>query len=160
MTQRSPLSSARVLDPPASDPDAVYAAMVDEFILAIPVAGQIVGASRGGVGGLVGKALAGGLDIRFGTEVERVERSGTGWRLLFDDTPGGAPGNERLAADAPLEATPAEQESASVSPPLTAERMAAGEFKIDVAILAGPDNLWIELNEIHEPADTNWFPGA
>jgi catechol 2,3-dioxygenase-like lactoylglutathione lyase family enzyme len=47
-----------------------------------------------------------------------------------------------------------------VAPPLTAERMAAGEFKIDVAILAGPDNLWIELNEIHEPADTNWFPGA
>ena len=35
---------------------------------------------------VVGKALAGGLDIRFGTEVERVERSGTGWRLLFDDT--------------------------------------------------------------------------
>jgi catechol 2,3-dioxygenase-like lactoylglutathione lyase family enzyme len=47
-----------------------------------------------------------------------------------------------------------------VAPPLTPERIEAGEFRIDVAILAGPDNLWIELNEIHEPADTSWFPGA
>ncbi len=47
-----------------------------------------------------------------------------------------------------------------ISPPLTAERIAAGEFRIDVAILVGPDNLWIELNEVKEPADTNWFPAA
>lgn len=45
-----------------------------------------------------------------------------------------------------------------VAPPLTAERIAAGEFKIDVAIMAGPDNLWIELNEVREPEDTQWFP--
>jgi len=45
-----------------------------------------------------------------------------------------------------------------IAPPLTAERIANGEYKIDVAILAGPDNLWIELNQITEPEDTNWFP--
>lgn len=49
-------------------------------------------------------------------------------------------------------------ETTYVAPPLTPERIADGEFRIDVAILAGPDNLWIELNEIREPADTNWFP--
>jgi catechol 2,3-dioxygenase-like lactoylglutathione lyase family enzyme len=45
-----------------------------------------------------------------------------------------------------------------IAPPLTAERLANGECKIDVAILVGPDNLWIELNQITEPEDTNWFP--
>lgn len=45
-----------------------------------------------------------------------------------------------------------------IAPPLTEERIANGEFSIDVAILAGPDNLWIELNEIREPEDTGWFP--
>lgn len=45
-----------------------------------------------------------------------------------------------------------------VAAPLTTERIAAGEFKIDVAIMAGPDNLWIELNQIKEPGDTGWFP--
>ncbi len=45
-----------------------------------------------------------------------------------------------------------------IAPPLTAERIADGEFAIDVAILVGPDNLWIELNQITEPKDTNWFP--
>jgi catechol 2,3-dioxygenase-like lactoylglutathione lyase family enzyme len=47
-----------------------------------------------------------------------------------------------------------------IAPPLTAERIAAGEFRHDVAIFVGPDNLWIELNEIHEPADTQWYPGG
>lgn len=47
-----------------------------------------------------------------------------------------------------------------IAPPLTAERIAAGEFKHDVAILVGPDNLWIELNQIREPADTRWYPGS
>lgn len=47
-----------------------------------------------------------------------------------------------------------------VKPPLTPERMAAGEFRHDVAIALGPDNLWIELNEIKEPADTRWYPGS
>ncbi|MCB1723979.1 MAG: hypothetical protein KDJ39_09835 [Gammaproteobacteria bacterium] len=49
-------------------------------------------------------------------------------------------------------------ETTYVAPPLTPERIAAGEFKIDVAIMVGPDNLWIELNQISEPADTGWFP--
>jgi catechol 2,3-dioxygenase-like lactoylglutathione lyase family enzyme len=46
-----------------------------------------------------------------------------------------------------------------IAAPLTAERIAAGEFRHDVAIFVGPDNLWIELNEIHEPEDTQWYPG-
>lgn len=45
-----------------------------------------------------------------------------------------------------------------IAKPLTRERIAAGEFKHDVAIFAGPDNLWIELNQIREPADTQWYP--
>ena len=45
-----------------------------------------------------------------------------------------------------------------IAAPLTRERISAGEFKHDVAILAGPDNVWIELNEIQEPADTQWYP--
>lgn len=51
-------------------------------------------------------------------------------------------------------------ETEYVAEPLTLERIASGEFKIDVAIMAGPDNLWIELNQITEPQDTNWFPFA
>jgi len=47
-----------------------------------------------------------------------------------------------------------------IAPPLTSERIAAGEFKIDIAIMVGPDNIWIELNQIKEPEDTQWFPGA
>ena len=46
-----------------------------------------------------------------------------------------------------------------IAPPLNAERVAAGEYKIEVSIMAGPDNLWIELNQITEPEETNWFPG-
>ena len=49
-------------------------------------------------------------------------------------------------------------ETEYIGPPLTAERIAAGEFRIDVAIMVGPDNLWVELNEIREPEDTDWFP--
>ena len=45
-----------------------------------------------------------------------------------------------------------------IAAPLTAERIANGEFKIEVAIMAAPDNLWIELNQIEEPEDTQWFP--
>ena len=51
-------------------------------------------------------------------------------------------------------------ETTFVAPPLTRERIAAGEFRIDVSILVGPDNLWVELNQITEPEDTQWFPGA
>ncbi len=47
-----------------------------------------------------------------------------------------------------------------IAPPLTRARIAAGELRHEVAILLGPDNLWIELNEIHEPLDTQWYPGS
>lgn len=48
-------------------------------------------------------------------------------------------------------------ETTYIAAPLTAERIANGEFSIEVAILAGPDNLWIELNQVKEPGDTRWF---
>lgn len=49
-------------------------------------------------------------------------------------------------------------ETTYIAPPLNAERIAAGELRHDVAILVGPDNLWVELNQIREPADTQWYP--
>jgi catechol 2,3-dioxygenase-like lactoylglutathione lyase family enzyme len=49
-------------------------------------------------------------------------------------------------------------ETTYIAPPLTRERITAGEFKHDVAILVGPDNLWVELNQIREPEDTRWYP--
>ncbi len=39
-----------------------------------------------------------------------------------------------------------------------ASRIASGGHRHDVAIFPGPDNLWIELNEVHEPPDAQWFP--
>lgn len=45
-----------------------------------------------------------------------------------------------------------------IAPPLTRERISSGEFKHDVAIFVAPDNLWIELNAVKEPADTQWYP--
>lgn len=51
-------------------------------------------------------------------------------------------------------------ETEFIAPPLTAERIANGEYHIDVAIMVGPDNLWIELNQVTEPEDTHWFPHA
>jgi hypothetical protein len=45
-----------------------------------------------------------------------------------------------------------------IAPPLSRERISSGEYRHDVAIFPGPDNLWIELNEVHEPADAQWFP--
>lgn len=50
-------------------------------------------------------------------------------------------------------------ETELIAPPLDRARLAAGELRHEVAILAGPDNLWIELNEIQEPADLRWYPG-
>jgi catechol 2,3-dioxygenase-like lactoylglutathione lyase family enzyme len=47
-----------------------------------------------------------------------------------------------------------------IASPLTAPRIAAGDFRHDVAIFVGPDNLWVELNEIREPTDTGWYPGS
>ena len=49
-------------------------------------------------------------------------------------------------------------ETSYIALPLTRERIAAGEYKHDVAILVGPDHLWIELNQVREPADTGWYP--
>ena len=45
-----------------------------------------------------------------------------------------------------------------IAPPLTRARIDAGEFNHEVALFVGPDNLWIELNEVREPADTQWYP--
>jgi hypothetical protein len=45
-----------------------------------------------------------------------------------------------------------------IAPPLTRERIDSGEYKHEVAIMVGPDNLWIELNEVKEPEDARWFP--
>ncbi len=45
-----------------------------------------------------------------------------------------------------------------IAPPLTRARIDAGEYRHRVAILVGPDNLWVELNEVTEPADTRWYP--
>jgi len=45
-----------------------------------------------------------------------------------------------------------------IAPPLTRARIDSGEYNHEVAIFVGPDNLWLELNEIREPADTSWFP--
>lgn len=51
-------------------------------------------------------------------------------------------------------------ETEFIAPPLDAERIKRGDYRIDVAIMVGPDNLWVELNQVTEPQDTNWFPGA
>ena len=45
-----------------------------------------------------------------------------------------------------------------IAPPLNATRITEGEFKHDVAILVGPDNLWVELNQIKQPVDAPWYP--
>ena len=47
-----------------------------------------------------------------------------------------------------------------IRPPLTLDRIKAGEFRHDVAILVAPDNYWVELNHVTEPADTRWYPGS
>lgn len=52
------------------------------------------------------------------------------------------------------------QQTDYIAPPLTRERIDAGELRHDVAILVAPDNLWVELNQIEEPADTRWYPGS
>ncbi len=49
-------------------------------------------------------------------------------------------------------------ETTFIAPPLTRERIDSGEYKHEVAIMVGPDNLWIELNEVKEPEDARWFP--
>jgi catechol 2,3-dioxygenase-like lactoylglutathione lyase family enzyme len=51
-------------------------------------------------------------------------------------------------------------ETTYIAAPLTRERIAAGEYTHAVAILVAPDNLWIELNQVREPADTGWYPSV
>jgi catechol 2,3-dioxygenase-like lactoylglutathione lyase family enzyme len=55
-------------------------------------------------------------------------------------------------------ATGAYLQTTYIAPPLSRERITSGEYRHDVAIFPGPDNLWIELNEVHEPHDAQWFP--
>ena len=45
-----------------------------------------------------------------------------------------------------------------IAAPLTRARIDSGEYQHDVAIFGGPDNVWYELNEMKEPADTQWYP--
>ena len=44
-----------------------------------------------------------------------------------------------------------------VAPPLTLETLHEGGYRHDVAILEGPDRLWIELNEVHMPPGVDWI---
>ena len=44
-----------------------------------------------------------------------------------------------------------------VAPPLTLETLHEQGYRHDVAILEGPDRLWIELNEVHMPPGIDWF---
>lgn len=47
-----------------------------------------------------------------------------------------------------------------IAPPLSRARIDAGEYRHAVAIIAAPDGLWVELNEVHEPPDTDWYAGS
>lgn len=68
------------------------------------------------------------------------------------------PASVRKAQQATLPSGARYLETSYIAPPLTRARITAGEFRHDVAILVGPDNVWIELNAILEPADTQWYP--
>jgi len=48
-------------------------------------------------------------------------------------------------------------ETTWVAPPLTLETLPTSGYKNDVAILEGPDNLYIELNEVAMPEGIDWF---
>jgi len=48
-------------------------------------------------------------------------------------------------------------ETTYVAPPLTLETLPDSGYRHDVAILEGPDHLWIELNEVHLPEGADWF---
>jgi len=82
-----------------------------------------------------------------------AELEARGARFVF--TPGNAAGYFRRWQQRPGGAA---IETSYIAPPLTRERIAAGEYKHDVAILVGPDHLWVELNQVREPADTDWYP--
>ncbi len=60
---------------------------------------------------------------------------------------GGAPGADFFRTD-------------HIAPPLTRDRIDAGEYRHAVAMLAAPDGLWVELNEVHEPPDTGWYAAS
>lgn len=48
-------------------------------------------------------------------------------------------------------------ETTYVAPPLELERLAESGYRHDVAILEGPDHLYVELNEVHMPPGVGWF---
>lgn len=48
-------------------------------------------------------------------------------------------------------------ETTYVAPPLALERLAESGYRHDVAILEGPDRLYVELNEVHMPTGVDWF---
>ncbi|MGH0033642.1 MAG: VOC family protein [Myxococcota bacterium] len=48
-------------------------------------------------------------------------------------------------------------ETTWVAEPLTLESLPTSGYKNDVAILEGPDHLYIELNEVEMPEGVDWF---
>ncbi len=44
-----------------------------------------------------------------------------------------------------------------VAEPLSLETIADSGYRHDIAILEGPDRLYIELNEVHMPEGVDWF---
>ena len=57
----------------------------------------------------------------------------------------------------PVEGAGKWMQTTFVAPPLTLETLHEGGYRHDVAILEGPDRLWIELNEVHMPPGVDWF---
>jgi len=106
---------------------------------------------------VVGKALAGGLDIRFGTKVARVERSGSGWRLLLDDVPEPVD-TDWLLVTAPLPQAKALLADVEGFGAALCDRQMLGCFSLmlgfdsppalayDAAVVSGADIRWIAVN--------------
>jgi len=132
---------------------------------------------RGRMGGEpYARVLACGITLIFRRDPERPLPPGPGEERRFNDHLGlrvadlEAAIEELTARGARFVVTPALVrqwkgqggfvETTFIAPPLTRERIDAGEYRHDVAILAGPDNLWVELNEVHEPAELGWFGEA
>ena len=44
-----------------------------------------------------------------------------------------------------------------VAPPLSPETIQASGYRHDLAIFEGPDRLYLELNEVHQPEGVDWF---
>ena len=48
-------------------------------------------------------------------------------------------------------------ETTFVAEPLSLDRLSESGYRHDVAILEGPDHLYVELNEVHMPEGVDWF---